>query len=427
MNIIIKRYILTKMRCPVLLSIFFLLAYIVDGQIIADHTVVDKYDQIPQLYIDAVKKMWATNPGESHSAALRQGLLDLEAIDPRFSVSIVTSGTPEPYTTTNLRFSGATRGDYTYTDRWRYNYGEEDWFTNQTAISRTKAGITYCNINGLELTAIGFCWCYDDSHTSNISATVDPVYGCRWYGRSYNGPEGDRCWGLDASDKAITGNSVCLDTYLSATQEYVDYCATQGYKTKVYFTTGPVEPTYYKNEAGYQSSLKHQRIRDYVVGDPSRILYDYADILCYDDGSEIMATSTWNGHTFPVITPTNYGDGNLGHIDSPGVIRLAKAMWWMLARIAGWDGGIRTDIEVVDNDELSEIIVEKNDNKVIIKIRDNNIFNSVALSNFNGSLISSQPVSDNMLFFDTSNLSSGLYFIIMSNGTRRQVKKIIIL
>ena len=31
----------------------------------------------------------------------------------------------------------------------------------------------------------------------------------------------------------------------------------------------------------------------------------------------------------------------MGHISDAGTIRLAKAMWWMLARIAGWDGGIQ--------------------------------------------------------------------------------------
>jgi hypothetical protein len=39
-----------------------------------------------------------------------------------------------------------------------------------------------------------------------------------------------------------------------------------------------------------------------------------------------------------VITSANYGKGDLGHIGSDGALRLAKAMWWMLARIAGWDG-----------------------------------------------------------------------------------------
>ena len=35
-------------------------------QIIADHSVVDRFDDIPQYYIDAVKKMWLVVPGESH-------------------------------------------------------------------------------------------------------------------------------------------------------------------------------------------------------------------------------------------------------------------------------------------------------------------------------------------------------------------------
>jgi len=29
---------------------------------------------------------------------------------------------------------------------------------------------------------------------------------------------------------------------------------------------------------------------------------------------------------------------DVGHIGEAGRIRLAKAMWWMLARMAGWDG-----------------------------------------------------------------------------------------
>jgi len=38
------------------------------SQIIADHAVVDKYDDIPQYYIDEVKKMWVSYAGESHAA-----------------------------------------------------------------------------------------------------------------------------------------------------------------------------------------------------------------------------------------------------------------------------------------------------------------------------------------------------------------------
>jgi len=330
----------SKMKSLGLIVVLLHLALIQYGQIIADHTVVDRYDDIPQQWIDSVKKMFAVYPGESHAAAMPVALNQLETLDSRFQVITRTSGTPYSYRTNELRFSGATWGDFTNPTGWIYSCGEEDWFTNATGRARIKAGITYCNTNNLQLAAIGFGWCYDDSHSGSISSTVDPVYGCRWYGRSLESPSGSRSWGLDAGDQAITGNVVSLDTYLAATQEYIDYCLAQGYRTKVYFTTGPVEPTYYKGEAGYQASLKHQRIRDYVKADPTRILFDYADILCYDNGSTVMSTSTWNGHTFPVITPTNYGTGDLGHIDDIGALRLAKAMWWMLARIAGWDGGI---------------------------------------------------------------------------------------
>jgi len=37
------------------------------------------------------------------------------------------------------------------------------------------------------------------------------------------------------------------------------------------------------------------------------------------------------------ITSKNLGYISIGHIGSAGAIRLAKAMWWMLPRIAGWD------------------------------------------------------------------------------------------
>ena len=61
------------------------------------------------------------------------------------------------------------------------------------------------------------------------------------------------------------------------------------------------------------------------------------DILCYDDDGK-QTTTTWDGHTYQKITPTNLGDASIGHIGSTGAIRLAKAVWWTLARIAGWDG-----------------------------------------------------------------------------------------
>ena len=310
------------------------------GQIIADHTIVDRYDDIPSEYITEVKKMWAVNAGESHSYGVRHGMALLEALDPTFNSNVRESGTPDPYTTSNLRFSSGTWGDNSNSSGWIYNYGEEDWFTNPTALSRTKAGLLYCKNNSLTVSAFGFGWCWDAqglSFVEGLGEKPDPVYGVHWYGISKLGPQGDRGWGLDDADYAITGNTINLDSYLEATQEYIDYCTANSINTKVYFTTGPVDAIY--GEAGYCAYLKYERIRDYVEADASRILFDYADILCHDDNGT-QTTATWNGHTYPRITPTNMGvpPDDHGHIDDPGCLRLAKAMWWMLARIAGWDG-----------------------------------------------------------------------------------------
>lgn len=306
-------------------------------QIIADHTVVDEYDKIPQEYINKVKEMYLIVLGESHSLGYRDGLLLLEDINSSYDVN-VSYTTPEVYSSSHLRFSRLAWGDYNNLTGWVSSYGEEDWWTTSTAISRTKAGISYNNETyGSQISAIGFAWCSD--LTAGIySTSYDPEFGCRWSGVTVNGPEGSRPWGLDGGDYSITGNSVNLDTYLSATQSYIDYCVEKGYQTKVFFTTGPVDDdSSWEGEDGYQGHLKHEKIRVYVESDSTRILFDYADILCYNDAGQ-ASTTTWNGNTYPDIHPDNMGGDGTGHIGSVGAIRLGKAMWWMLARIAGWDG-----------------------------------------------------------------------------------------
>lgn len=310
--------------------------------IIADHSIVDEYDNIPQQWIDSVKTMWVTYAGESHAQWIDQGFPRLEAIDADFDANVTTIGTPEGTTSSHLRASKAKWGSYASSTGWDYTTGETDWYTNATAISRVKAGLTYANSIGNPHSAIGYGWCWDATE-GDSSATTDPVYGVHWYGRSNGSPEGDRFWGIDDDDNTVTGNSVNMDSYLEATQSYIDYCA-DSISTAVFFTTGPVdvyEEGYIQEEALYQGHLKYEHIRDYVDQDASRILFDYADILCYDDTSTTYNTETWNGNTFPAITDNN-ANVQYAHISYDGTVRLAKAMWWMLARIAGWDGGEAT-------------------------------------------------------------------------------------
>ena len=316
--------------------------------IIADHTVVERYQNIPQITIDQVKTMWVDIPGESHSYGYRKGCLLLQNLDNRFQVNVIDGGTPEGTTNQHLRISRATWGDVNDTTGWRYSYGEEDWYTSATAIQRTKDHLTYCNAHNLAIAAMGFGWCWDMTWVNNPGGTVDPVYQLRWAGSSVGGPDGNLRWGLDAGDQALTGNRVCMDDYLNATQEYISHCQSNGYPTRLFFTTGPVDGGGNIGENGYQRQLKHEYIRNFVRAGNGCILFDYADILCWSDAGQ-ESTTSWTdfggtSHTFQRIHDDNMLDLNGSyvedgdHIGERGALRLAKALWWMLARMAGWRG-----------------------------------------------------------------------------------------
>jgi hypothetical protein len=88
----------------------------------------------------------------------------------------------------------------------------------------------------------------------------------------------------------------------------------------------------------YNLHVRNEAIRDYIDNyEGNVVFFDYADIICHDDDGTLYYVM-YGDIQVPKVTPTNAGDQTIGHIGEAGAIRLAKAMWWMLARIAGWDG-----------------------------------------------------------------------------------------
>jgi uncharacterized protein YjdB len=311
-----------------------------NAQIIADHRVVSLFADIPQEYLDSVKTMLVSMSGESHSQAYRFGMDLLEEMDGTFQVETFASSPVPAKTDQNLRIGG------------HRNMGE-DYFFSQSKIASLKAEISSQNSTGNPFHVMGFGWCWDMTDDNDPGGTEDPVYQVRWAGRSEGGPEGNMRWGLDNDDQVLTGNSVCMDTYLEALESYIQYCKDSAYSAKWIFTTGPVDHNA-STENGFQREIKHDYIRAYVNENSSRILFDYADILCWNNvGEQNLVDWDDEGNIRPhaQIHPDNMMDydesWNLlahsedgDHIGEVGAVRLAKAMWWMLARLVGWDGRI---------------------------------------------------------------------------------------
>jgi len=400
------------------------------AQIVADHTIVDRYNDIPQQYIDIVKTMLVSIPGESHSYAYRLGMELLEEMDSKFQVRTYDRVSPPASSDQYLRTG-------------RHIEMGEDYFFSQTRIAQLKGEISAQNNTGNPFHVMGFGWCWDMTRGDAPGGTIDPVYQVRWAGRSEGSPEGSMRWGLDADDQVLTGNSVSMDTYLQAVESYILYCDENSYPTKWIFTTGPVDwPEHAGSENGFQREIKHDYIRDYVAKDSSRILFDYADILCWNNNGEQNLTD-WNdgGNIRPhaQIHPENMMDYNSSwdliphtkdgdHIGEVGTVRLAKAMWWMLARIAGWEDGVSSSDQTESDPSMdSDISIYVDSDQ--FRVATSGVFDTgkIRLFDLQGRLLESTNIKGNNTVINASSLSAGTYIILVSKDHKTTSKKVVLI
>ena len=147
-----------------------------DGQIIADHTVVDQFDKIPQQYIDEVKKMLVDISGESHSLGYRIGHDLLELVDPKYQV---------------LTFDGSVPANSSqYLRLGRHGaVGEAAFYTSQSSVNAYKSLITNQNSTGNPYSVMGFGWCWDMSWQNAPGGGLDPVHNVHWAGSSEGGAQ----------------------------------------------------------------------------------------------------------------------------------------------------------------------------------------------------------------------------------------------
>lgn len=378
--------------------------------IVADHSIVEAYADIPEFYKDKVKTMLLNIVGESHSRGYRYGLQLVEDLDASYACDIrFSKQNPLDPGTSALRAHAAIRTASSW-DNW---VGEEDFWTTTWAVDQLKNHLDYCRTT-LEnpISVIGFAWCYDMTYTyAPQSDYTDPEFGCKWYG-------GSKCWdgeafvergawGIDATDSAALGGyRVTLQQYLRTIDVLRSYSA-----SVAVFTTSPMDGSDNTGERGYQRHIKNNYIREHITNDATAVLFDYADIVSYNDEG-VQQTTTWDDHTFPVIHPDNYGTYNGGegdcHLSQAGCLRLGKALWWMLARIAGWQSEPVNGLSLAEEETLR---VGKCNNFIEIHLPEGTHNLPVTILSATGQCVYTGIVNDMVSTIPANGWKPGLYVI----------------
>ncbi len=257
--------------------------------IIIDHTCAD-LSQIPAEWIEFVKNNMAVYYGHtSHGGQPTIGMRELELGDPFYSYAVCEGCMPTESNTLNI-----------------YEY----WWVSPIYYWSIPSGMA--KTSGIlndhaQIIVSGFGWCVEipGYSTEQVQAYLDSM------------------------------------TVLEQTHPDVAF----------FYMTGNAGST---SENRYRNN---NMIRQYCI-ENNKVLFDFAELDSWYFNPD---TQEWEQHTFetsgdpvPLLHPEFSGD-NFGntHVTRACCLQKGRAFWWMMARLAGWDGN--TPVEGASWGKIKEI------------------------------------------------------------------------
>ncbi|MBT7169522.1 hypothetical protein HN908_00540, partial [Candidatus Woesearchaeota archaeon] len=316
-----------------LLFIFIFVISNVNAAIIADHNAVIAFDNgdIPSYWIEQVKseRFLIQFPGRSHSQQLVGdfddnintvfigGLEKLEDMDSIYQVDIQCDLNDLSSSNGALRFI---KGQYSGSS-WGAGSGQYE--------CRNDDDHYWSTSSGRQRTL--------DSADESISLG-DP-FDASMFGWSFHIIRGDSIHNEGGSD--ITFNEERRDAYFNSLDEF----RSNSPNTEYIYGTAPTDqdtstPISECGVDGERVTQYNQDIRDEAISNDG-VLFDQADIEYH--GEDMQPPSSEHpcgeGSTIQIRHP-DWGSGSDGcaHSNSALCVAKAKAVWWMAARMVGWDG-----------------------------------------------------------------------------------------